>query len=48
MKESVFAFLDAIRESGKINMFGATPYIVEEFDITKQEARKLLKEWMSQ
>lgn len=28
-------------------MFGATPYLVEEFSIEKAEARKILKKWMN-
>ena len=39
-------FLDELRESGATNMFGAAPYIVEEFGVTRQEARDLLLNWM--
>ena len=45
-KEEAFLFLDALRESGVTNMFGATPYLQEEFDISGKEARKILVEWM--
>lgn len=44
--EEYFEYLDCLRESGVTNMFGATPYLVEEFSIEKEEARKILKEWM--
>lgn len=40
-------FLDMLRESGITNMFGAGTYIEQEFDVTKQEARAILKEWMA-
>lgn len=45
-KEEVFDYLDALRESGVTNMFGATPYIMEEFDVPQSEAKKLLVKWM--
>ena len=42
----MFDYLDNLRESGVVNMFGATPYVQEAFDLTKAEARAILKEWM--
>lgn len=48
MEEEVFEYLDGLRESGVTNMFGATPYIVREFSISKNEARELLTKWMMQ
>lgn len=41
-----FEFLDALRKSGVTNMFGARPYIEEEFGLTKAEAGKVLSAWM--
>lgn len=41
----MFQWLDALRESGQINMFGATPYLAEEFDLSKEEAKKIWTEW---
>lgn len=46
MEEEVFEYLDELRESGVTNMFGATSYIVWEFDIPTKEARELLMKWM--
>lgn len=40
------AYLDNLRDSGEINMFGATPYLMEEFDLSKLDARKVLSDWM--
>lgn len=40
-------YLDKLRESGETNMFGATPYLQEEFGLDKQEAREILIEWMN-
>jgi hypothetical protein len=45
-KQEVFGFLDAARESGLINMFGAGPSIQANFGVDKHEARELLLEWM--
>lgn len=45
-KEAVFLFLDDVRNSGKINMFGAAPYIQEVFGVKRHEAKELLMEWM--
>lgn len=39
-------FLDNLRESGETNMFGARPYLMEEFGLDKHEAGKILSEWM--
>jgi hypothetical protein len=39
-------FLDELRESGETNMVGAAPYLQEEFDLTRNEARTILSEWM--
>lgn len=39
-------FLDNLRDSGVTNMFGAASYIVDEFGVTKQEARAVLSQWM--
>jgi hypothetical protein len=46
MEEEVFDYLDFLRESGVINMMGAVPYIMDEFDTNKSEARRLLTKWM--
>ena len=45
-KKEVYDFLNELRLSGKTNMFGAAPYIVEEFAIEEKEAREWLSEWM--
>ncbi len=44
--DEVLVFLDKLRESGVTNMFGAAPYIVEEFGCNKKEAGKSLLYWM--
>ena len=39
-------YLENLRRSGVCNMFGATPYIEEEFGVDKKEARTILMDWM--
>ena len=39
-------YLEELRRSGVTNMFGATPYLAEEFGLDKNEARKILGDWM--
>ena len=45
-KEEMFVYLDNIRETGKINMFGAAPYLQDAFGLSRYEARDILLEWM--
>jgi hypothetical protein len=45
-KEEYFVYLDDIRESGDINMFGAGPYLQDAFGLSRYEARDILVEWM--
>ena len=45
-KRVIFEFLDDLRDSGRINMFGAAPYLQSTFELTRYEARDILKEWM--
>ena len=40
------SYLDDLRESGITNMFGAAPYIQEEFDMDEKDARETLSFWM--
>ena len=43
----VFQFLNGLRESGKTNMFGARPYLVDEFDLSKNQSAELLSMYMN-
>ena len=47
MKE-YFEFLDTLRESGEINMFGAPRVLQEMYDLPKWEARDIVSAWMKQ
>jgi hypothetical protein len=42
-----FEYLAELRLSGVTNMFGAAPYLQDEFGIDKHEAVNILKLWMS-
>ena len=46
LQEEVNLFLDDLRESGDINMFGAAPYVEREFGVSRYDARDLVKNWM--
>lgn len=39
-------YLEDLRSSGVTNMFGATPYLQDEFDIDREQAVIILSFWM--
>ena len=39
-------YLDELRDSGQTNMFGASPFLMEEFCLEKSESRSILSYWM--
>ena len=41
-----FEYLDALRESGVTNMFGAGAYLEDHFGLSRYEARDILLEWI--
>jgi len=41
-----FDFLDSLRLSGVISMFGAGVYLREIFDLSRSDAREVLLMWM--
>ncbi len=45
-KEIMFDYLDELRELGIVNMFGARPFLVKEFDVPPYVAGSILAEWM--
>ena len=48
MNNEYYGYLDALRESGVVNMFGAGAYLQDEFGLSKSEARTILIAWMEQ
>jgi hypothetical protein len=45
-EKEMFDYLNDLRDSGATNMFGASPYLVDEFDVDKHEAIRVLSKWM--
>ena len=45
-EKEVFGYLNELRETGEVNMFGARSYIMDEFDTGDKEAKRLLLLWM--
>jgi len=43
-----YAYLDELRLSGVTNMWEASPYLREEFNLTKARAGEVLSAWMKQ
>ena len=41
-----YDYLDALRETGAINMFGASVYIEKEFNVDHKLAISILSDWM--
>ena len=44
------AFLDALRDSGKTNMYGAVSYLKDEYPKLRENdalARQVLRDWMT-
>ena len=41
-----YSYLENLRQSGVVNMFGAAPYLADAFNIDKNTAREILSDWM--
>jgi hypothetical protein len=46
-EQEVLEFLNMLRDSGATNMFGAVPYIKDEFELDSKESKRLLMLWMA-
>ena len=46
MTSNYFEYLDALRETGLTNMFGAGLYLQRRFDLSEHEAEDVLQNWM--
>ena len=44
--QEYYDYLVELRDSGVTNMFGAGPYLQEEFGLDKRTAREVLMSWM--
>lgn len=47
LTDDMLEFLDALRDSGEMNMYGAAPYIAKAYGIDKRDARAVLAYWMA-
>ncbi len=45
-EETVFEYLDNLRDSGETNMYGAVPYLERYLGLSRGEAARLLTKWM--
>tara|TARA_R110002020_G_scaffold218594_5_gene426511 strand:+ start:2170 stop:2364 length:195 start_codon:yes stop_codon:yes gene_type:complete len=45
-RQEMFKFLNSLRRSRVIDMFGAGSYLRVQFNLSKREARFILQEWM--
>jgi len=48
MIKEMFTFLDDLRLSGKINMWGAPKVLEEAFDLSPEEAKQVFIRWKEQ
>ena len=46
MEQQINAYLTALRDSGKVNMMGATPYLQRDFGMNRYQARDALLHWI--
>ena len=46
LTDEMAEYLELLRRSGATNMFGAAPYLANEFDMSDKEAKIALIEWM--
>ena len=42
-----YEYLEDLRQSGVTNMFGASPYLQEDFGLDRRKAREVLSSWMT-
>jgi hypothetical protein len=42
-----YEYLEDLRQSGVTNMFGASPYLQEDFGLDRREAKNILLSWMT-
>lgn len=47
LERKAMEFLNDLRASGDTNMFGSPAYVIDRFDVTRDEATKLVSLWMS-
>lgn len=46
--EKYYNYLNELRDSGKVNMFGAAPYLEARFGLNRNDAEEILLKWMTE
>ena len=41
-----YRYLEDLRQSGVVNMYGATPYLQEAYNLSYNDAKTILLNWM--
>lgn len=44
--KKTWLYLEWLRRSGQTNMYGAVPYLMEQFWFNEEEAKRVLINWM--
>ena len=44
--KKTWLYLEWLRRTGQTNMFGAIPYLINEFGFDEKEAIRILSDWM--
>ena len=44
--KKTWLYLEWLRRSGQTNMFGAVPYLINEFGFDNEKAKEILSDWM--
>ena len=44
--EEHLKYLDKLREAGDVNMLGSTPYLQQEFDLPRLDAKHIVNHWL--
>jgi len=47
LEQEVLEFLNILRDTGATNMYGARPYVMENFELDRKESGELLSLWMA-
>ena len=47
IKKEILDYLHRLRNGGSVNMFGAAPFLADEFDLEIGEARKITMAYIS-
>ncbi len=44
--KGMYTYLDELRKSGVTNMFGSPLYLIEDFELSREDAKQVFKFWM--